>query len=75
VVLPLVSAQTAIVKVRSARGSAPAMFASVWRYREDSMVATVEQSSDGHVRAYAGRIVDPGRVDVWQPAASTLRAA
>jgi hypothetical protein len=75
VVLPLMSAQTAIVKVRSARGSAPAVFASVWRYRADSMVATVEQSSDGRLRAYAGRIVDPGRVEVRQPAASTLRAA
>ena len=33
VVLPLMSAQTAVVKLRSARGSAPAAFASVWRYR------------------------------------------
>jgi hypothetical protein len=74
VVLPLVSAQTAVVKVRSSRGSAPAVFASVWRYRADPMVATVEQSSDGHVRAYAGRIVDRGLLDVW-PAASTLQAA
>jgi hypothetical protein len=46
----------------------------VWRYRADPMVATVEQSSDGHLRAYAGRIVDRGRLDVW-PAASALRAA
>lgn len=74
VVLPLMSAQTAVVKVRNSRGSAPAVFASVWRYRADPMVATVEQSSDGHLRAYAGRIVDRGRLDVW-PAASALRAA
>jgi hypothetical protein len=38
------------------------------------MVATVEESADGHLRAYAGRIVDRGLLDVW-PAASTLRAA
>jgi hypothetical protein len=38
------------------------------------MVATVEQSSDGHLRAYAGRIVDPRRLEDW-PAASTLKAA
>jgi hypothetical protein len=70
--LPLISAQTAVVKVRSARGSAPASFASVWRYRDDSMVATVEQSADGHLRAFAGRIVDRGLLDVL-PAAPTLR--
>jgi hypothetical protein len=76
VVLPLVSAQTAIVKVRGSSGSAPAVFASVWRYRADSMVATVEQSSDGQVRAYAGRIVERGRLDVWPAAAaSSVRAA
>jgi hypothetical protein len=74
VVLPLVSGQTAIVKVWSAGGSTPAAFASVWWYRADRMVATVEQSSDGRVRAYAGRIVEPGRLDVW-PAASTEQAA
>jgi hypothetical protein len=74
VVLPLVSAQTAVVKVRSSRGSGPAAFASVWRYRAGQMVATVEQSSDGHLRAYAGRVVDRGVLEVW-PAASTPRAA
>ena len=74
VALPLMRAQTAIVKVRSSRGSAPAVFATVWRYRADPMVATVEQSSDGHLRAYAGRIVDRGRLDVW-PDAATLKAA
>src|SRR5262249_36616017 len=42
VVLPLTSAQTAIVKVTSSQTSAPAVFASVWRYRADPMVATVE---------------------------------
>jgi hypothetical protein len=74
VVLPLMSAQTAIIKVRGSHGSAPAHFASVWRYRVDPMVATVQQSADGHLSAYTGRIVDPGLLDVW-PAASTLRAA
>jgi hypothetical protein len=74
VVLPLTSAQTAVVKVRSSRGSAPAAFASVWRYRADPMVATVEQSSDGHVQAYAGRVVDRGLLEVW-PAASIRQAA
>jgi hypothetical protein len=54
------SAQTAVVKVRGSRGGAPAVFASVWRYHADPMVATVEQSSDGHLRAYAGRIVATG---------------
>jgi Domain of unknown function (DUF4178) len=73
-VLPLVSAQTAVIKVRASDGSAPARFASVWRYRAGPMVATVEQSSDGHLRAYAGRIIDRGMMDVW-PAASTLQAA
>jgi hypothetical protein len=73
-VLPLFSAQTAVVKVQSSHGSAPAEFASVWSYRGDSMVATVEQSSDGQLRAFAGRIVDRGRLDVW-PAAATLKAA
>jgi hypothetical protein len=74
VVLSLSSAQTAVVKVQSSYGSTPAVFANVWRYRGDSMVATVEQSSDGQLRAYAGRLVDRGRLDVW-PAASTLKAA
>ena len=74
VVLPLMSTQTAVVNVRSSRGSAPAVFASVWRYRADPMVATVEHYSDGHLQAYAGRIVDRGLVDI-RPAASTLRAA
>lgn len=73
-VLPLVSAQTAIIRVDSSDGSAPARFASVWRYRADPMVATVEQFSDGHLAAYAGRIVERGLLDVW-PAAPTLRAA
>jgi hypothetical protein len=73
-VLPLVSAQTAVVNVRSSRGSAPVVFASVWRYRADPMVATVEQYSEGDVRAYAGRIVERGLVDI-RPDASTLRAA
>ncbi len=72
--LPLMSAQTAIVKVRSSRGSAPAVFASVWRYRADPLVATVEQSSAGDLRAYAGRIVDQGVLEVW-PTAATLKAA
>jgi hypothetical protein len=76
VVLRLTSAHTAVVKARSARGSTPAAFASVWRYRAEPMVATVEQTSDGHIRAYAGRIVDNGQLDVW-PAAltSALQAA
>jgi hypothetical protein len=74
VVLPLVRAQTAVVKVRSSRGSTPATFASVWRYRADALVATVEESSDGHVRAYAGRILDRGLLDT-RPAATTLQAA
>jgi hypothetical protein len=73
VVLPLMSAETAVVKVRNAGGSAPAVFASVWRYRADPVVATVEQSSDGHLRAYAGRIVDRGLVDVL-PAPAVLQA-
>jgi hypothetical protein len=75
VVLPLVSAQTAIVNVRSARGSAPAVFATVWRYRADPMVATVEQSSDGRVQAYAGRIVDRARLDVLPATAAPTRRA
>jgi hypothetical protein len=73
-VLPLVRAQTAIIYDHGSRGSAPAAFASVWRYRADSMVATVAQFSDGHLRAYAGRIVDQRKLDVW-PAASALQAA
>jgi hypothetical protein len=73
-VLPLVRAQTAIVKVTNSQGSAPAAFASVWQYRADPMVATVEQSSDGRLRAYAGRIVDRGVLEVW-PAAATRQAA
>jgi hypothetical protein len=73
-VLPLVSAQTAVVNVRSTHGNPPAVFASVWRYRAEPTVATVEHYSDGHVRAFAGRIVDRGRLEVW-PAAYTQRAA
>ena len=79
VVLPLKSAQTAVVTVRSSRGRAPAVFASVWRYRAGRMVATVEHFSDGQVRAYAGRVVDRGQLNVWPaasaPRTSTLQAA
>jgi hypothetical protein len=74
VVLPLISAQTAVVKGKSARGGAPAAFVSVWRYRADPVVATVEQSSDGQLRAYAGRVVDRRVLDV-RPAVSTLQAS
>jgi hypothetical protein len=38
------------------------------------MVATVEQSSDGSLRAYAGRIIDRRLLEVW-PAAATPQAA
>ena len=74
VVPPLMSTHTAVVKVRSSRGTEPAVFASVWGYRADPMVATVQQSSDGHLCAYAGRIVDRGLLEEW-PATSALQAA
>jgi hypothetical protein len=70
-----VSAQTAVVKVQNSSGAAPVVFASVWRYRADATVATVEQYSDGHLRAYAGRVIDRTVREIRPAAASTLKAA
>jgi hypothetical protein len=63
--LPLMSATSATVEVRSSSGSTPAVLVNVWTYRSERLVALVEQWPDGTLESYAGTIVAPADLEIW----------